>query len=68
MGPIERMSSREVYRNSWMTVREDAIRRPDGSHGIYGVIDKPTYALVVARDGDLFHLVEQFRYPIGLRR
>ena len=68
MPPIERMSSREVYRNSWMTVREDAIRRPDGSHGIYGVIDKPTYALVVARDGDLFHLVEQFRYPIGLRR
>ena len=50
MSPIERMSSREVYRNSWMTVREDAIRRPDGSHGIYGVIDKPTYALVVARD------------------
>ena len=68
MSPIERMSSREVYRNSWMTVREDAIRRPDGSHGIYGVIDKPTYALVVAQDGDLFHLVEQYRYPIGLRR
>ena len=68
MSPIERMSSREVYRNSWMTVREDAIRRPDGSHGIYGVIDKPTYALVIARDGDLFHLVEQYRYPIGLRR
>lgn len=68
MTPIERMSSREVYRNSWMTVREDAIRRPDGSFGIYGVIDKPTYALVVARDGDRFHLVEQYRYPIGLRR
>ncbi len=68
MAPIERMSSREVYRNNWMTVREDAIRRPDGSHGIYGVIDKPTYALVIARDGDRFHLVEQYRYPIGLRR
>lgn len=68
MARIERMSSREVYRNNWMTVREDAIRRPDGSEGIYGVIDKPTYALVVARDGDRFHLVEQFRYPIGLRR
>ena len=43
---IERMASREVYRNNWMTVREDEIRRPDGSTGIYGVIDKPTYALV----------------------
>jgi 8-oxo-dGTP pyrophosphatase MutT (NUDIX family) len=51
-----------------MTVREDVIRRPDGSDGIYGVIDKPTYALVVPRDGDRLHLVEQFRYPVGERR
>jgi 8-oxo-dGDP phosphatase len=51
-----------------MTVREDAIRRPDGSDGIYGVIDKPDYALVIACRGDLVHLVEQFRYPLGLRR
>jgi 8-oxo-dGTP pyrophosphatase MutT (NUDIX family) len=51
-----------------MTVREDEIRRPDGTAGVYGVIDKPTYALIIARDGDRFRLVEQFRYPIGLRR
>ena len=62
------MSSREVYRNPWMIVREDDVQRADGSPGIYGVIDKPTYALVVARDGDSYRLVEQFRYPIGLRR
>jgi len=51
-----------------MILREDDVRRPDGSVGIYGVVDKPTYALIVARDGDRFRLVEQFRYPIGLRR
>ena len=55
-----------------MTLREDAIQRPDGTAGIYGVIDKPTYALVIAKDGgpdaDRFRLVEQFRYPLGLRR
>lgn len=51
-----------------MTVREDEIRRLDGSTGIYGVIDKPAYALVIAQDGDRFRLVEQFRYPIGERR
>jgi 8-oxo-dGDP phosphatase len=70
--PIERLSTREVYRNNWMTLREDAIRRPDGSEGIYGVIDKPAYALVIAcspaADGDRFRLVEQFRYPLGIRR
>ena len=63
-----RVASREVYRSRWMTVREDQIRRLDGSYGSYGVIDKPDYALVIARDGDRFCLVEQFRYPLGLRR
>ena len=31
------VASREVYRNRWMVVREDDIRRPDGTIGIYGV-------------------------------
>jgi 8-oxo-dGTP pyrophosphatase MutT (NUDIX family) len=65
---IQRLASREVYRNSWMTLREDDVRRPDGSMGIYSVVDKPTYALVIPCDGDRFHLVDQFRYPLGLRR
>ena len=68
MDPIQRVASREVYRNNWLTLREDDIRHPDGSTGIYAVVDKPTYALVMPRDGDRFHLVEQFRYPLGMRR
>jgi len=65
---IETVGSREIYRNNWLALREDDIRRPDGSNGIYAVLDKPTYALVIARDDDRLHLVEQFRYPLGLRR
>jgi 8-oxo-dGTP pyrophosphatase MutT (NUDIX family) len=66
--PTTRISSREVYRNAWMIVREDRVRRPDGSVGIYGVIEKPAYALVIAADGGRIALVEQFRYPLGVRR
>ena len=62
------VNSREVYANAWMSVREDGIVREDGSAGVYGVIDKPDYALVIPLDGDRVHLVEQFRYPLGLRR
>lgn len=62
------LGSREVYANPWMTVREDRIQRADGSDGIYGVIDKPDYALVIPLDGEQVHLVEQFRYPVGERR
>ena len=65
---METLRSREVYANPWMTVREDAVRRADGTQGIFGVVDKPTAAVVIPRDGDRLHLVEQFRYPVGERR
>lgn len=68
MDSIRTVASREIYRNNWLSIREDEIRRPDGSDGVYAVVDKPTYALVIAQDGDRLHLVEQFRYPLGLRR
>ncbi|WP_424188940.1 NUDIX domain-containing protein [Actinokineospora sp. G85] len=65
---MERLDSKQVYANPWMTVREDAIRHADGSPGIYGVVDKPRYALVIPLDGERLMLVEQFRYPLGGRR
>ncbi|MET0236384.1 MAG: NUDIX hydrolase [Kibdelosporangium sp.] len=65
---MQTINTRQVYENAWMRVREDQVRRQDGSHGVYGVVDKPDYALVVPLDGDRLHMVEQFRYPLGLRR
>jgi 8-oxo-dGTP pyrophosphatase MutT (NUDIX family) len=56
-----------VYENRWMSLREDRIRLPDGSAGIYTVVDKPTAALIIPREDDDFHLIEQFRYPLGRR-
>ena len=65
---ITTLGSTVVYRNNWMTVREDAIRRLDGSSGIYGVIDKPDFVVVVPLHADGSpQLVQQFRYPIGAR-
>jgi len=65
---VQTLNSRQVYANAWMTVREDGVLRADGSEGIFGVIDKPTAAVVIPLDGDRLHLVEQFRYPVGARR
>ena len=59
--------SREVYRNPWIRVREDAVERADGSAGVYGVVEKPPFALVLPYERDGFWLVEQFRYPVGRR-
>ena len=60
-------SSREVYRNPWIRVREDAVVRADGSTGIYGVVERPDFTLVIPAEGDGFWLVEQYRYPIARR-
>lgn len=65
---MQTLGSREVYANPWMTVREDDVRRADGTAGIYGVIDKPDYALVIPLAADGVHLVEQYRYALGARR
>lgn len=64
---MEQVNSRVVYRNPWMTVREDVIRHADGSPGIYGVVEKPDFALVLPRWSRGFWLVEQYRYPVGRR-
>ena len=60
-------SSRLAYQNPWIRVREDVIERADGSTGLYGVIERPDFALVIPAERDGFWLVEQFRYPLGRR-
>lgn len=60
-------SSREAYRNPWIRVREDVIEHEDGSTGLYGVVERPDFALVIPRQDDGFWLVEQYRYPLGRR-
>jgi len=64
---ITKTASKVVYRNRWMTVREDKIARPSGSEGIYGVVEKPDFAVIAAIEHDQVWLVEQFRYPVGGR-
>jgi ADP-ribose pyrophosphatase len=68
---IKTISSREVYRNPWTSVREDVIERANGQRGIYGVIDKDPACVVIPLErtaaGDFVYLIEQFRYTVGGR-
>ncbi len=68
MQVIRQISRRTVYQNRWMKLHEDRIRFPDGSEGVYGVVDKVDFVLVVPihQDGS-FQLVRQYRYPVGGR-
>src|ERR1019366_3988567 len=64
---IATLSSREIYRNPWMRVREDQILRSNGMPGIYGVVEKDDAAIILPIDGGRIWLVEQFRYTIQER-
>jgi 8-oxo-dGTP pyrophosphatase MutT (NUDIX family) len=66
-GVVRQVSSREIYRNPWLSLREDQVRRPDGSAGVYSVVDKPDFALVIPAEPAGLHVVEQYRYPVGGR-
>jgi ADP-ribose pyrophosphatase len=65
---IKTISSREVYRNPWASVREDVIERSDGARGVYGVMDKEPACIVIPLEktveGEFVWLVRQFRYTV----
>ena len=64
---ITTLSTREVYRNPWMRVREDEILRSNEKRGIYGVVEKEDCAIILPIDRGRVWLVEQFRYTIQER-
>ena len=63
--PWHRLSSRRVYNNPWIEVREDRVVRPDGEEGIYGVVHFKNKAIgILAVEDDQLYLVGQYRYPL----
>ena len=63
--PWTLVSTRNIYDNQWISVREDAVIRPDGDPGIYGVVHFKNIAIgVLAVENDFIYLVGQYRYPL----
>jgi 8-oxo-dGTP pyrophosphatase MutT (NUDIX family) len=64
--PWTALSSRLVYENPWIRVREDQVLRPDGQPGIYGVVEFKNRAVGVlpVDDEGCVWLVGQYRYPL----
>ena len=62
--PWKTISSRRVYENPWLAVREDKVIRPDGKPGIYGVVEGRHFVEIIPKLDDNFYLIEQYRYPV----
>ena len=65
---ITTLSSRTVYSNKWLSLREDKIKRQSGREGLYTVVEKPDFAIIIPVQDGMVTMVEQYRYPIGERQ
>jgi 8-oxo-dGTP pyrophosphatase MutT (NUDIX family) len=64
--PWKTVSSKTVYQNPWMRVREDAVIRPDGSDGIYGVMESKNSVVIVALNNtNQVYIIRSFNYPVS---
>lgn len=64
-GPWTIKKSKIVYKNPWLTVREDAVLRPNGTPGIFGVVDMvPGVSVLPIDDKGNVYLTKEFRYAV----
>jgi 8-oxo-dGTP pyrophosphatase MutT (NUDIX family) len=64
---VRTLSTSTIYEDNWIRLRKDETERPDGTRGTYAFVEKTDFALVIPAEDDGFHLVEEYRYPIGRR-
>lgn len=62
----KKLSTKVVYKNPWMQVREDKVIRPNGQPGIYGYMENTSAVFIMAlTDKNEIYLVKQQRYTIA---
>lgn len=68
-GGITPVSSRIAYENRWLKIREDIIKYPNDLDGMFGVVERNEFAVILplGQDGDTktVTLIRQYRYPVG---
>jgi 8-oxo-dGTP pyrophosphatase MutT (NUDIX family) len=64
--PFKTLSTKIVYQNPWMRIREDAIIRPDGTEGIYGVMEsRNSVAITALNEKNEVYIIRSFKYPVS---
>lgn len=61
--PFKLLSSKDLYKNKWISVREDVVMRPDGREGLFGIVKICNGVTVVPLLADnKIILAREFRY------
>jgi ADP-ribose pyrophosphatase len=61
--PWEQKSTRQIYRNPWISLREDLVELPDGRTTIYGVVTcNECVGILPFLDPNTVLMIKQYRY------
>ncbi len=60
----KKTSSKTVYQSKWLRVREDKVTRSNGSQGIYGIVEKDDFTVIVPVFRKKLYLIQQYRYAV----
>jgi len=62
--PWKTKTTKVVYENPWMRIREDTVLTPTGSDGIYGVMETNDSVMIAAvNDQNKIYLIRTYSYP-----
>ncbi len=64
---VTQVTTRVAYQNKWLRLREDTVRHGDGSEGLFGVVERADFVVVVPWQDGCVTMVEQYRYPVRRR-
>jgi len=67
INPWQTVSTRSIYDNPWISVREDQVINPGGGNGIYGVVHMKNKAIGIIpldEEGNTY-LIGQYRYALN---
>jgi len=61
------LDSKLIYKNPWLSLREDKIVHPNGKSGIYSVVDiAPGIFTVALTENNEIYMVRELRYTTGI--
>lgn len=67
VNPWKTLSSKTIYKNEWIRLREDQVITPTGTEGIYGVVEtKPAIGVIPLSDDLQTYLIGQYRYTLDV--
>lgn len=65
-GPWKIKSSKKIYKNPWISVREDKVIQPDGTDGIHGLVKvQPGISIIAIDNQNYLYLIKEFRYALN---